>query len=63
MKEMGDKLIMHCKGPMATTVQYHRYVVNGKSFHILSHDVGKRTQNNGVCMLTIDGETYYEKLT
>jgi hypothetical protein len=63
MKEMGDKLIMHCKGPMAIAVQYHRYVVNGKLFHILSNHVEKRTQNNGVCMPIVDGKTYYEKLT
>jgi hypothetical protein len=38
-------------------------VVNEKLFHILALDVEKRTQNSGVCMSTIDGETYYKKLT
>ena len=60
---MGEKLVMHCKGPMVSTVQYNIYVVNGKLFHTIAHDVGNRPQNNGVCVPTIDGKMYYEKLT
>jgi len=62
-KEIGNKLIMHCRGPKEIAIRYNRYMVNGKLFHTLAHDVGKRTQNSGVCVLTVDGETYYEKLT
>jgi hypothetical protein len=61
--EMKEKLVMHCRGPIVLVVQYNRYVVNGKLFRIIAYDVGKRTQNNGVCVPTIDGETYYRKLT
>jgi hypothetical protein len=60
---MGDKLIMHCRGPKETTIRYNRYVVNGKLFCTIAHDVGKRTQNSGVCVPTVDGLMYYEKLT
>jgi hypothetical protein len=37
-------------------------VVSGKLFHTLAFDVRKRTQNNGVCVPTVDGDTYFEKL-
>jgi hypothetical protein len=40
---MGEKLVMHCKGPMVSAVQYNRYVVNGKLFHTIAYDVGKRS--------------------
>jgi hypothetical protein len=59
---MGDKLVMHCRGLSETTVRYDKYVVNGKLFHTLVFDVGKRTQNNGVCVPTIDGNPYFGKL-
>jgi hypothetical protein len=38
-------------------------VVNGKLFYIIAYDVGRRSQNSGVCVPTVDGETYYGKLT
>jgi hypothetical protein len=60
---IGDKLVMHFRGPMVSAVQYNRYVVNEKLFRTIVHDVGKMSQNSGVCVLTVDGETYYEKLT
>ena len=58
---MGEKLIMHCRGPMA--VHYNRYVVNGKLFRTIAHDVGKKSQNSDVCLPTVDGKMYYRKLT
>jgi hypothetical protein len=61
--EMGHKLIMHSRGLKDTSIKYNRYVVNGKLFHTIAHDVGRRTQNSGVCVPTIDSETYYRKLT
>jgi hypothetical protein len=61
--EMGEKLVMHFRGLMVTTVQYNRYVVNGKLFRTIVHDVEKRSQNSGMCVPTFDGETYYGKLT
>ena len=45
---MGEKLVMHSRGPMVSTVQYNRYVVNGILFCTIAHDVGKRSQNSGV---------------
>lgn len=60
---MGEKLVMHCRGPMEIASRFNRYVVNGKMFHTVAHDVGKRTQNSGVCVPTVDGLTYYGKLT
>jgi hypothetical protein len=60
---MTEKLVMHCRGPKETTVRYNRYMVNGKMFRTVAHDVGKRTQNSGVCVPTVDGLTYYGKLT
>jgi hypothetical protein len=62
-KEMGDKLVMHCRRPKETAIRYNRYVVNGKLFRTRAHDAGKRTQNSGVCVPTVDGEMYYGKLT
>jgi hypothetical protein len=58
--ETIEKLVMHCRGPKETTV---RYMVNNKLFRTVAHDAGKRTQNSGVCVPTVDGLTYYEKLT
>jgi hypothetical protein len=49
-KEMGDKLVMHCRGPKETAIKYNRYVVNGKLFCTQAHDARKRTQNSGVCV-------------
>ena len=60
---MGEKLVMHCRGPMVSAVQYNRYVVSEKLFRIIAYDVRKRSQNNDMYVLTIDGETYYGKLT
>jgi hypothetical protein len=57
-EELGHKLVMHCRGLKETAVKYNRYV-----FRTLAHDVGRRTQNSGVCVTTVDGETYYRKLT
>jgi hypothetical protein len=42
-KEMGDKLVMHCRGSKETAIRYNRYVVNGKRFCTRAHDAGKRT--------------------
>jgi len=47
---MGDKLVMHCRGPKETAIRYNKYVVNGKLFRTQAHDAGKRTQNSGVCV-------------
>jgi hypothetical protein len=60
---LGDKLVWHAKGPMRSAVEYSRYVSNGMLFRILFHDNGKTSQNCGVCMPTVDGPTYYGKLT
>jgi hypothetical protein len=62
-EEMGDKLVMHCRGPNEITSRFNKYVVNGKMFRTVGHDVGKRTQNIGMCVPTIDGLMYYGKLT
>jgi hypothetical protein len=61
--KMGEKLVIRCRGSMVSAVQYNRYVVNEKLFHTIAYDVGKKSQNNGVCVLIVDGETYYGKLT
>jgi hypothetical protein len=42
---MGEKLVMHCRGPM---VHYNIYVVNDNLFCTIAHDVRKRSQNSGV---------------
>jgi hypothetical protein len=62
-KEMGEKLVMHCRGPMVSAVHYNRYMVNDKLFHTIAHDVEKRSQNSGVCVPTIDRKMYCRKLT
>jgi hypothetical protein len=54
---------MYCRGPRVSAIKYNRYVVNGKLFRTIAHDVGKRSQNSGVCVPTVDGEMYYGKLT
>jgi hypothetical protein len=51
-----------CRGLKETAVKSNRYVVNGKLFRTLAHDVGRRTQNSGVCVPTVEGETYYGQL-
>ena len=58
--ELGEKLLMHCKGPMVLVVQYNRYVVNRKLFCTIAYDVGRRSQNSSVCVSTVDDEMYYE---
>jgi hypothetical protein len=42
---LGYKLAMHCRGLRETTINYKRYVVNGKLFRTLAYDVGRKTQN------------------
>jgi len=61
--EMIEKPVMHCRGPKEIAVRYNRYVVNVKLFRTVAHDAGKRTQNNDVCVSTVDGLMYYGKLT
>jgi hypothetical protein len=61
--ELGEKLVMHYRGPKVSTVQYNRYMVNGKLFHTIAYDVARRSQNSSVCVPTVDGEMYYRKLT
>jgi hypothetical protein len=60
---LGHKLVMRCRWLKETVVKYNRYVVNGKLFRTLAHDVGRRNQNSGVCVPTVEGETYYGQLT
>lgn len=62
-EELGNKLVMRCKWLKETAVKYNRYVVNGKLFRTLVYDVGRRTQNSGVCVPTVESETYYGQLT
>jgi hypothetical protein len=38
-------------------------VVNGKLFRTVAQDKGKTTQNSGMCVPTVDDNTYYGKLT
>jgi hypothetical protein len=40
---MGDKLVMHSRGSMVSMVQYNIYVVNGKLFRTIAHDVRKKS--------------------
>jgi hypothetical protein len=54
---------MRCRRLKETAVKYNNYVVNGKLFHTLAHDVGRRTQNSGVYVPTVEGETYYGQFT
>jgi hypothetical protein len=61
--ELGEKLVMHCRGPMVSAIQYNRYVVNEKLFRTIDYDMRRRSQNSGVCVPTVDGKTYYKKLT
>jgi hypothetical protein len=60
---LGHKLVMRCRRLKETAVKYNNYVVNGKLFHTLAHDVGRRTQNSGVYVPTVEGETYYGQFT
>ena len=53
---------MHCRGLMVSAVQYNIYVVNGKLVRTIAYDVERRSQNSGVCVPTVDDETYYGKL-
>jgi hypothetical protein len=50
---------MRCRRLKETAVKYNRYMVNGKLFCTLAHDVGRRIQNSGVCGPTVESETYY----
>jgi hypothetical protein len=61
--ELGEKLVMHCRGPKVLAVQYNRYVVNEKLFRTIAYNVGRSSQNSSVCVPTVDGKTYYGKLT
>jgi hypothetical protein len=61
--ELGEKPIMHCRGPNVSVVQYNRYVVNEKMFCTIAYDVGRKSKNSGVCVPTVDDEMYYGKLT
>jgi hypothetical protein len=54
---------MHCRGLKERAVKYNRYVVNEKLLCMVAHDVGRRTQNSGICVPTVEGETYYGQLT
>jgi hypothetical protein len=54
---------MNCRAPIVLAVQYNRFVVNDKLFRTIAHDVRKRSQNNNVCVMTVDEEMYYMKLT
>jgi hypothetical protein len=64
--ELEDKLVSvvwHSKRPIETAFEYNRYVVSSKLFRTVAQNEGKTTQNSGVCVPTVDGDTYYGKLT
>jgi len=61
--ELGDKLVWHSKGPLEIALEYNRYVVNSNLFRTVAQDEGETTQNSGVCVPTVDDDTYYGKLT
>jgi hypothetical protein len=46
---MGEKLVMHCKGPKKAAVKYNGYVVNKKLFCTFAIDIGKRNYYCSVC--------------
>ena len=48
---------------MVSAIQYNRYVINGKLFYTIAYNVGRRSQNSGMCVPTVDDEMYYGKLT
>jgi hypothetical protein len=60
--QMGEKLVIHCKGPREIVVRYNKYVINVKLFRTGAFDVEKRTQNSGACVPIVDGNTYFWKL-
>jgi len=62
-EELGHKLVICCRRLKEIAVKYNRYAVNEKLFRMLAHDVGRRTQNIGVCVPTVEGKTYYRQLT
>jgi hypothetical protein len=46
---MGEKLVMHCKGPKKAAVKYNGYVVSKKLFCTFAIDIGKRNHYCSVC--------------
>jgi hypothetical protein len=60
--ELDGKLVMYCRCPREIAVRYNKYVVSGKLFCTLAFDFGKRSENNCVCVPTVDGVTYFGKL-
>ena len=58
-KKLFDKVIWLARYPDNETKQFKRYVINGVKFRTKDSEVTRKTQNNGVYVVTEGGVTYY----
>ena len=61
-KKLFDKVIWLARYPDNEAKQFKRYVINGVKFLTKDSEATKKTQNNGVCVVTKGGATYYSVL-
>ena len=50
---------MACSISSNEAKQFKRYVINGVKFRTKDSETTRKTQNNGVCIVTEGGVTYY----
>jgi len=58
-KKISDKVIWLARYPDNEVKQFKCYVINGVKFRTKDSEAIRKTQNNGVCVVTESGVTYY----
>ena len=60
---LTDTIITLSKGPYPLVNRLKHYVINGLKFRSSNIETNRKTQNNGVCVATEGGITFYGVLT
>ena len=58
-KKLSNKVIWLARYSDNKTKQFKRYVINDVEFYTKDYEATRKTQNNGACIVTEDGATYY----
>ncbi|XP_042980114.1 uncharacterized protein LOC122310298 [Carya illinoinensis] len=58
--KLGQKVVMHSKGPMRVAKEFKRIVINGIKYRTRNHENGKKTQNCGVSEYVTQGRGFKE---
>ena len=61
--ELPNRVRWLAKGPNPEARSFSRYVRNGMKFRAKDNEMGRTTQNSGVCVTVEGGTTYFRRIT